>query len=216
MGGRQRADEGPGRHGNAHRAAISSGLIAAASALALLLAACEDLTIPGGSLTTADLVILPLAAGAPEPGGVSFYASNAHPTTRSLIHPDGFNTLFAQVTIPAGGLASLDGTPLGPTDSVLVTFAADPGIYGVRLAPEGLQFAASAAVTLTLSYVKYGDLTVAAGSRYADAAAYESALATWHETSPDAWSQMGGAGAPGSDVRASLSQAGHYVAAAPR
>ena len=161
-------------------------------------------------------MILPLAAGAPAPGAVSFYASNAHTTTRPLIHPDGFNTLFAQLTIPAGGLASLDGTPLGPNDSVLVTFTPDAGVYGVRIAPAGLTFASGAAPTLTLSYVRYGDVSVATGSRYADASAYESALAIWQEISPDAWTQTGQAGTPGSDVTATLSQAGHYAAAAPR
>ena len=182
----------------------------------LLLAACENLTTPGGSLTTADLLILPLATAAPAPGAVSFYASNAHTTARSLIHPDGFNTLFAQITIPRGGLASLDGAQLGPQDSVLVTVTADPGVYGVRIAPAGLTFAPGAAPTLTLSYVRYGDPSVAAGSRYADASAYENALAVWYETTPDAWTQAGGAGTPGSDVSATLSTAGHYAAAAPR
>jgi hypothetical protein len=161
-------------------------------------------------------LILPLAGGAPEPGAASFYAFNTHATTRSLIHPDGFNTLFAQITIPAGALASLDGSPLAAGDSVLVTVTVDPGTYGVQIAPEGLAFASSAAPTLTLSYVRYGDLSVAAGSRYADAAAYEGALAVWQETSPDAWSQAGAGGTPGADVSAALSQAGHYAAAAPR
>ena len=172
--------------------------------------------MPGGSLSTADLVILPLAGAAPAPAGVSFYVSNAHTTTRSLIHPDGFNTLFAQLTVPAGALASLDGAPLGLSDSVRVTFTPDAGVYGVRIAPAGLTFAGSAAPTLTLSYVRYGDFSVIANSGYADASAYESALEIWDETSVDAWLPVGGSGAGGSDVSATLSQAGHYVAAAPR
>jgi hypothetical protein len=184
--------------------------------LALLLAACVDVNLPGGRLSTADLLVLPLSASAPEPGAVSFYISNAHPTTRSLIHPDGFNTLFAQLSVPLGALASLDGTPLGASDSVLVTFTPDPGVYGVRIAPAGLAFAGSAAPTLTLSYVRYADFSVIASSGYADASAYESALSIWDETSPDTWSSVGGSGAAGSDVSAALAQAGHFVAAAPR
>jgi hypothetical protein len=172
--------------------------------------------VPGGSLGTGDLLILPLSAAAPAPAGLSFYVSNAHATTRSLIHPDGFNTLFAQLAVPAGALASLDGAPLGPGDSVLVSFTADAGIYGARLAPAGLAFAASAAPSLTLSYVKYGDLTVAAGTRYTGLSDYAAALAVWDETALDTWSRAGGAGTPGSTVSATLSQTGHYVAAAPR
>jgi hypothetical protein len=161
-------------------------------------------------------VILPLSSTAPAPAGLSFYVSNAHTTTRSLIHPDGFNTLFAQLSVPAGALASLDGTPLGANDSVRVTLTVDPGIYGVRIAPAGLAFAGSVAPTLTLSYVRYADFSVIASSGYADASAYESALGIWDETSADTWLPLGGRGAAGSDVSATLSQTGHFVAAAPR
>jgi hypothetical protein len=179
--------------------------------------ACENINFPsGGTLGTDELLILPLSASAPQPPGVSFYVSNAHATTRSLIHNDGFNTLFAQLSFPRGSLARLNGVPLGAADSVLVDVTADAGVYGIHLAPDGLEFTTSGGPTLTLSYVRYGDLTVAAGSRYSDAAAYASALATWFETSSDTWSQAGTGGTVGSDVSAVLSQPGHYVAAAPR
>ena len=184
--------------------------------LALLLAACEDLTIPGGSLPTEELLMLPLGSSAPAPAGVSFYLSNAHATTRNLIHNDGFNTLFARLQVPAGVLSTLDGAPLGANDSVLVTLSADPGVYGLRLAPDGLRFATLGGVTLTFSYVRYGDLTAATGSRYADQTAYANALDVWRETSLDRWVPGGGSGAALNDITTSLSQTGHYVVAASR
>lgn len=145
-----------------------------------------------------------------------YYLSNAHTTIRALIHNDGFNTLFAQLEVPRGSLESLDGVALGSGDSVLVRFIADSGRFGVSLAPEGLRFASLARPTLTLSYARYGDLSVAAGSRYPDQAAYAAALNIWHEASLERWSSTGGSGNAGTDVSAGLSQAGHYLVAAPR
>src|SRR3990172_5673229 len=86
LAGQPRGTEGRQRHGGeqAHHRAISRRLRAAASALALLLAACEDLTTPGGSLATADLLMRPLGSSAPAPANTSFYVSNARATTRNL------------------------------------------------------------------------------------------------------------------------------------
>ncbi len=190
--------------------------MAAASALVLLLAACEDLTVPGGTVAAADLLMLPLGTGAPAPASASFYVSNARSTARNLIHNDGFNTLFARVQFATGSLFTLDGATLGPNDSVLVILSADAGVYGIRLEPEGLRFTNGGRPTLTFSYVRYGDLSVANGSRYADQSAYASALDVWREASFDRWSDTGGGGSALSDITTSLPQAGHYVVAAPR
>jgi len=160
--------------------------------------------------------MLPLGSSAPAPAGVSFYVSNARSTTRNLIHNDGFNTLFARLQVPAGSLSSLDGAALGPNDSVLVTLSADAGVYGIRLSPEGLRFATLGGPTLTFSYAKYGDLSVASDSRYADQTAYANALDVWRETSLDRWVTTGGFGAALSDITTNLSQAGHYMVAASR
>jgi hypothetical protein len=159
--------------------------------------------------------MLPLATSAPAPASISFYLSNAHPTTRNLIHNDGFNTLFARLEVPSGALLTLDGAPLGPNDSVLVALGADAGLYGIHLTPDGLRFAARS-VTLGFSYVKYGDLSVASDTRYADQPAYANALDIWRETSLDRWAGVGGVGAALSDIGSEISQAGHYVVAAPR
>lgn len=191
-------------------------LLAAAGALALLLAACEDLNLPGGGVATADLLILPLQSGTPAPGGLSFYVYNQSTTTRSLIHSDGFNTVFASITFPSGSLASLDGVALGAGDSVLVTLSPDPGTYGMHLAPDGLRFASLGRPALTFSYARYGDFSVAAGSRYPDPAAYAEALGLWRESSLDAWASLTSTGNAGTSVTASLSQGGHYLVAALR
>ncbi len=160
--------------------------------------------------------MLALSNGGQPPADLSFYVSNARTTIRSLIHNDGFNTTFATVSFPAGSLASLDGAPLGAGDSVQVTLTADAAIYGLHLAPQGLRFATGARPTLTFSYAKYGDLSAAIGTRYADQAAYAAALGVWNEGALGLWSNVGTAGSPGTDVGGSLLQGGHYVAAAPR
>jgi hypothetical protein len=180
-------------------------------------AACQDLAVPSGGLATSDLLVLPLQASAPPPGSISFYVSNARATTRNLIHSDGFNTLFARLEFPSGSLGSLDGRVLGLSDSVLVTASPEPGVYGVRLSPTGLRFASLGRPLLTFSYARYGNLSVASGStRYPDAAAYARALEVWRESALDRWSSIGGSGTAGTELRASLQQAGTYVAAAPK
>jgi hypothetical protein len=182
----------------------------------LLLAACEDLNLPGAGVATSDLLILPLQAGASAPGSLSFYLSNRSATTRSLSHNDGFNTLFAKIAFPSGSLESLDGGALGLDDSVLVTLSPDAGTYGVHLAPDGLRFGSLGQPILTFSYARYGDFSVAAGSRYADPAAYAEALRVWRESSLDLWGSVGGSGDAATIVSASLSQGGHYLVAARR
>ncbi len=169
-------------------------------------------------MATADLIILPLQSSAPPPAPISatFYIFNARPTTRSLPHDDDFNTPFVEVQFPVGALSSLDGAPLGAQDSVRVTLSAEAGVYGVEITPGGLRFAAAARPNVKFTYVKYGDLTVAAGSRYADADAYAAALDLWREVGLDLWSNVGGSGTVGTDLRASITESGRYVAAAPR
>lgn len=135
---------------------------------------------------------------------------------RSLLHSDGFNTRFVEVRFPAGSLASLDGLTLASGDSVLVTLRAEPGRYGVEITPDAVRFAAAARPSVTFTYVRYGDLTVAAGSRYADADAYAAALDLWREVGLDLWSNVGGSGTTGTDLGASITQAGRYLVAAPR
>jgi hypothetical protein len=182
----------------------------------LLLAACEDLNLPGTGVATSDLLILPLQAGASAPGSVSFYVHNGSTTTRSLTHSDGFNTVFASVSFPSGSLASLDGAALGPDDSVRVTLTPDAESYGLHLAPDGLQFSALGRPLLTFSYARYGDFSVVAGSRYADATAYARALGVWRESSLDLWAGVAGSGDAGTSVSAGLAQGGHYLVAARR
>jgi hypothetical protein len=182
-------------------------------------AACQDLQIPGGDqLTGADLIVLPLQAGTPAPGVVTFYAVNSRTVARTLRHPDNVLTVFAEVEFPTGSLASLDGVTLGPGDSVQVTVAPDPGVYGINVSPSGLAFSAAARPSVTFSYARYGDATAGlASSRYSTAADYAAALDVWREVGLDLWSVATGSAATGGDgVTARMSGAGGYVAAAPR
>ena len=160
--------------------------------------------------------MLPLQSAAPAPASATFYVSNARTVTRSLIHNDQFNTRFVEVQFPQGALASLDGTPLGAEDSVSVTLRSEPGTYGVEITPEGLTFSATARPNVTFNYVRYGDLTVATGTRYATQNEYAAALDVWREVGFDLWTNVGGSGSVGTDLRASIPESGRYLAAAPR
>jgi len=164
------------------------------------------------------LLALPLQAAAPAVAGATFYVVNSRPVARSLRHGDGVSTLYADLEFPAGSIATLDGAPVGPDDSVRVTVTAAAGRYGITLSPAGLAFASSTHPTLTLSYARYGDLSVATTSpRYADATAFAAALDLWREVGLNRWSMAAGSGPTGADgVTGRLATGGSYLAAAPR
>lgn len=180
--------------------------------------ACVDLTIPGSSVVDgADLLPLPLAAGAPAPASASFYVANSRTALRRLLHPDAFNSLYLQVEFPTSALASLDGTALGPNDSVLVTLEPEPGGYGVTVRPAGLEFASGRGPTTTFVYAAYGDFSVADGSpTYASRAAYAAALSIWEQVGPDRWERVAGSTVGNETVAARLAAPGTYLVAARR
>lgn len=191
---------------------------ATAGALAAL-AACGDLALPGlDTLATADLVILRVQSAAPQPHPLTFYVSNARRTTRRLVHPDGFNTLYVELDFPSGSLASVGGTALGPNDSVQVRVDPRPGEYGLTLSPSGLAFVAGREPTALFGFATYADASVADPStRYASRLAYLDALTLWEEVSPGLWRRVAGSGTAGTDaVRGRVSAAGRVVVAAPR
>jgi hypothetical protein len=198
--------------------AISRRLRRAASAALILATACTDLTIPGSSvLDGADLLPLPLEAGALMPAAASFYVSNSRTELRRLLHSDAFNSLYLQVEFPTSALASLNGTPLGPNDSVLVTLEPEPAGYGVTVRPSGLEFTAGRGPTATFVYAAYGDLGVADGSpTYASRAAYAAALSLWEDVGPDRWQRVAGSTTGNETVTARLAAPGTYRVAAPR
>ena len=67
------------------------------------------------------------------PAGIQFYVSNPRGATRTLAHPDAFNTTFARVSFPVGSLTSIAGRTPGPDDSVLVTIQPQAGVYGLMV-----------------------------------------------------------------------------------
>lgn len=164
------------------------------------------------------MIILPQQAGAPPVSSATFYVVNSRTVARTLRHADGAATIFADLEFPLGALASLDGAPVGSLDSVRVTVTPDAGTYGITVSPDGLVFATGARPTVTLSYVRYGDLSAGLVSpRYPDALSYAAALDIWHEAGVDRWAVAPGSGGTGGDaVTARLSTGGRYVAAAPR
>jgi hypothetical protein len=194
-------------------------LVPAATALALLCAACSDLG-PASETTVRDAGLLKvgIAAEAPLPGTVSFWVGNARATTVRLVHPDGFNSPYVEVEFPPGSLRSLDGTLLGPTDSVSITITPEPGGYGLTLRPAGLELVSSALPTARFVLAAYGDLSVADGSTtYASRTAYANALAIWEDIGIDLWGLVPGSRyAAGDLVTGRIPGPGRFRVAAPR
>jgi hypothetical protein len=182
------------------------------------MAACGDLDFLGDTtLPTADLLTLPLTSSAPMAPTATFFVFNDRVTTRRLLHPDAFNSLYLEVRFTTGSLASLNGNPLGPSDSVRVTLDPEPGGFGVTVSPNGLAFAAGARPTATFVFAAYGDISVANGSSYSSPVAYAQALAIWYEVTPGRWRRVSGSGYTGNDaVAGTLADPGTYLVAAPR
>ncbi len=185
----------------------------------MLVTACSDLTEPVDTLlSTANLLILPLQAGAPAPGSTSFWVYNARPTTHRLVHADAVNNPYLELTFPAGSLLSLDGAPLGGGGSALVTVDARPGHYGFTISPAGLSFQDDAAPTARFFFAWYADGSIAdASSKYDTPSEYAAALNIWWETTVDLWRVAASSRPDGTDIVAAIIEAtGEYVLAAPR
>lgn len=183
--------------------------------VALAAAACVDVTLPNDTtVATADLVVLPLDAAAPPVQAASFYVTNAGAAVRTLRHADAFNTLYLELRFAAGGLASLDGQPIGPDDSVLVSVTPLAGAYGFTLGPAGLGFTPGSRPTALLSFGRYGDPGIADGL-FASREAYVAALDIWAEVGVERWSVARNSASTGIDeVRATLEAPGRFRLAA--
>lgn len=187
--------------------------------LASFIGACGDLDLVGDvTLSTSELLILPLQPAAPAVSDQSFYVVNSRLTVRQLRHSDAFNTLYVELRFPPQTLASLNQQPVSAQDSVLVTVQPLPGRYGLTLSPQGLEFNSDAAPSVTVSFARYGDLSVADGSAtYETPLQYANALELWFEITPGRWQAVRASGATPSDaVVGPLDTPGNYVLAAPR
>ncbi len=143
---------------------------------------------------------------------------NSRATVRVLSHPDGSITAYMQLDVPAGALAALNGQPLGPNDSVMVTVSPRAGLYGFTISPTGLEFVNAFRPTATLFFARYGDFSVVAGSpTYASADAYAAALDIWRSVGIDRWEVAPSSRSSGTDqMSASIPEGGEFVLAAPR
>jgi hypothetical protein len=194
-------------------------LQSAATALAVACSACSDLGPPADTtLRSAELLAVGLAAAAPGVTELSFWVGNARPATYRLIHPDGFNSPYVELAFPSGSLRSLDGTEIGPTDSVRVTVFPEPDGYGLTLRPAGLELTPTALPTARFALAAYGDLSVADGSAtYANRSAYASALSLWEEVGIDLWELVPGSRfVTGDNVTGTIAGPGRFLVAAPR
>lgn len=188
-------------------------------AVVIAATACEDVSFPGSSTVSgADLIVLGLTEGAPSPTTSTFWVSNNAALTRTLRHADPFNTLYLQLSFPAGSFESLNGQPLDDTDSVEVTVQPLAGGYGFTLSPSGLQFAGGNEPVAVFSFGRYADPSVAGSDpTYPSETSYLDALDVWQEVGVDRWQVAPGSGPGGADeVRAQVDASGRYRLAARR
>jgi hypothetical protein len=181
--------------------------------------ACQDVSFPGDqSVAGSELLVLGLSSSAPAVPGTTFWVTNGTTVVRTLRHADAQNTLYLQISFPAGSLENLNGQPLGPNDSVQVTVTPLSGGYGFTLSPDGLAFASGSGPTVLLSFGRYADATIASGDpTYPTVSDYLDALDIWQEVSVDRWSVAPGSGPAGTDeVRATVDMPGQYRLAARR
>jgi hypothetical protein len=203
-----------------HRGAISRRALTAASALAALLAgtACEDVQLPGGgTVPTADLVVLPLQSGAPAVAPATFWVYNSRLVSQVLRHQDAGLNDYLRIDFPEGCLSRLNGSPLSVDDSVQVTVEARPGEYGLTLSPSGLEFTLETP-TVTFFFGRYADLSIIAGEpSFPDEAAYLAALEVWEEVTVGQWRVARASGASGVDaIAAAVDAPGELLVAARR
>jgi hypothetical protein len=192
----------------------------AASVLAVAgLLACQDIGVPTDTtVPTSDLVVLPLAASAPAPFPLTFYAYNGKPVVQTIRHADAFNTVYLELQFPAGCLSSLNGTPLSVTDSLLVTVQPRSDGYGFTLSPSGLVFTLGSTPSVTFSFGRYADASVAdTVPGFANRQAYLSALDVWQEVTIGRWRIARGSSPSGVDeIGAAVDAPGEFVLAAAR
>ena len=188
-------------------------------ALLLVASACSDALGPGGgTLSTAELLILPLQAGAPVPPGSTFEVCNDQLTVEVIMHPSMPAPIdYLEIRFPQGSLSSLNGQPLSTTDCVDVTVQPRGGQYGFTLSPQGLEFVLDATPTATLLYDVFGDFSVVDDSdTYDTAGELESALDIWEEVTVDRWQIARGSTSGLGEVSAAVDAPGDFVLAAPR
>ncbi len=182
-------------------------------------AACQDVSFPGTTTVTGnDLLVLGLASSAQPPAAQTFWVSNGAALVRTLRHPDPFNTLYLQVSFPAGSLESLNGQPLATDDSVQVTVEPLAGGYGFTLSPGGLVFSSQHPPVALFSFGKYADASVADGDpSFPTTADYLDALEIWQEVGVDRWQVAPASQSAGVDeVRCTADAPGRYRLAARR
>jgi len=216
--GEEKSEYNAGQAGHGHHRAISRALVAAASVAAVGTMTSCDIQLPVNETHSLDeLLVVQRQATAPAVPGATFWVANDRTTVRQLQHQDAFNQLFAEVRFVAGALEALDGQPVGPTDSVLVTVEPRAGVYGLAIGPSGLTFASGSRPSVLFSFGRYGDLSVADGSSYTSRDAYANALDIWEEIGFDRWQVASRSSAAGIDaVSASIAAGGEVVLAAPR
>jgi hypothetical protein len=215
--GPEQRQDAEARRDRPHGGGISRGRRSGTSALLLaLLAACGG---DGGGgpagLPRDALLALPRTDTTPPPAAV-FTVRNDLVQAFTLQHPDGSQTLFAELRFTPGSIVYANGVRVCDTCTVQVTVTPTPGLYGFTIGPSSLVFSGASTPTVTLSWGTYGSLAVwDSSARYGSPAAYAQALTLWYERAPGTWTETRAAFHPSaSSLTAGLEQPGAQLVAA--
>jgi hypothetical protein len=124
-----------------------------------------------------------------------------------LHHAPPDNTEFAELSFPASLI------PDSTRDSVHVTLAARPGVYGLTIT-SSLDFAAGA--TLTFKYPVHFAAPTAASQKYGNPALFERALGIGHRESDGRFRLLPSTRPAADNLMAAIPGPGVYLVAAPR
>ncbi|MFI5236013.1 MAG: hypothetical protein ACHQXA_09900 [Gemmatimonadales bacterium] len=117
------------------------------------------------------------------------------------------NTVFATVDVPAGGFSG------APSDTVHLTLAPRPGVYGIDV---GADAAFGPGIVLTFKYAVHFAASADALKRYGSAEALERRLTVARRNTDGSFALVASGRPAGDNLSAFLNSAGTYYVVAPR
>lgn len=193
-------------------------LAPAATVVSLTFTACTDAVLDAipTVLSENELIFLAVQPSAPAPITSSSTVNTGQPVTHRTLHADQFNTQFLEISFPANAVVAVGPRAVDSGEPVEVTVRPQADRYIATLEPEELEFNDRTPPTIRFTYGRYGDRSVADGTRYASRDAYSAALRIWMEISAGRWERIDASTASPDAVSGPLSTGGRFAVAAPR
>jgi hypothetical protein len=162
--------------------------------------------VPSGPIPLAQLYVLEMSGVPPSDTTATF--STAEPRTVILRHGQPDNTVFAELSFPAGTFAGA-----GVPESVTVSVHPRPGVYGIDLTstvPVGR------AARLVFKYPIHFSAPVSGQQRYGGTVQFERALSIAHLTGAGTWTLIPSSRPAPDNLAAPLQGTGTYLVVAPK